>query len=162
MSRNDPDSLARLLGEASRSFGSQSATGEIAGASRNTVARWTWGEATPTRSQVIAMAKAMFPKDRALAGRLAAAAGESLVTLGLESPPAAPARPVPSPQHLANGVLCAMAEAADAPPKTLRPLLVVALRAAQAAGLSVEDVLQGLEAPSDDGAARKRRATATP
>ena len=111
--------------------------------------RWQGGRhAGLTPSQVATLARALLPKDIALAGEVAAYGHESLESLGLVPRPAPPPSP-PAPEpialpHLADSALCAAAEAGSLPPAVVRPMLVAALDRANGLKLSVADLLQGL------------------
>jgi hypothetical protein len=122
-------------------------------ASRNTVGRWQKGTSEPAPGTVLDIARAVFPANAELAADLALSAGETLETLGLvvPLPAAAPAPRGPSLPHLADMVLCAVAEAGNQSPSALRPLLVTAFERADAVGLSVKDVLAGLRAGGPAG-----------
>jgi hypothetical protein len=101
----------------------------------------------------------VFPLDAELAADLALAAEETLETLGLvasPAPPPPPPAPPPGPslRHLADTVLCAVAESVEQSPSALRPLLVTAFERADAVGLSVQEVLKGLR---EGGAEAKTR-----
>jgi hypothetical protein len=132
-----------------------------------TAARWQSGESTPSLGQLAELARRIYPKDRALAAQLAAAADETLVSLKLEAPPAPPAPPprVTTPgerateKHLAKIVLCAAAEALDVPPHAVRPAIAAALKAMCELGMSPEIAARGLEAdapPKSPGPSSKR------
>jgi transcriptional regulator with XRE-family HTH domain len=131
----------------------QRGLGELLGASRRTVQRWDSGRGGPSASQLAQLAAAIHPRDASLAAKIAAAAGTSLEQLGLVRPPpvAVPpvakalALPAPSPPtHLTDAVVCAAAEALNAPPPAVRPVLLAAFRRAREVGLRVEDVEQAL------------------
>ncbi|HVR02991.1 MAG TPA: hypothetical protein VMT47_12720 [Polyangia bacterium] len=99
----------------------------------------------------------LFPCDRALAAEVADLAGETLVGLGLEAPPAPPAPPpLPSPppapaivlraEDLVDIVLLAAVELTGAAPADLRPLLRTVFRRAHDVGLTTESAARALEA----------------
>jgi hypothetical protein len=116
--------------------------GDVFGASRNTVGRWTHGSADPSPPTLVAIARAVHPKDPATAAGIAWHAHETLESLGLA---ASTEKKQVKVRHLADSVLCAMAEAQHAPPDDLRPSLLAAFRRADALGMSVAQVIQGLE-----------------
>ncbi len=116
------------------------------GCSPRTIMR---GGPTLTPSDYAKLAADVYPHDRAFAAELAAAAGTTLVALGLESPPNRGVTKV----HLADSVLCAAAEAMHAPPDAMRPALVAALERIVALGLTADEVLSGMTPPAaKDGA----------
>jgi transcriptional regulator with XRE-family HTH domain len=133
---------------------SQRGLGELLGASRRTVQRWDSGRGGPSAGQLAHLAAAVHPRDASLAAKIAAAAGTSLEQLGLvrPAPSVAPppvvkalAVPPPSPPaHLTDAVVCAAAEALNAPPPAVRPVLLAAFRRAREVGLRVEDVERAL------------------
>jgi transcriptional regulator with XRE-family HTH domain len=130
----------------------QKGFGDLLGASRRTVQRWDGGKGGPSADQLARLASAVHPRDASLAARIAAAAGTTIEQLGLvrPEPAAAPAdtpalRPSSPPSHLIDTVLCAAAEALNASPSAVRPVLLVAFRRAREVGLRVEDVEHSLE-----------------
>jgi DNA-binding XRE family transcriptional regulator len=128
---------------------SQQKLGNLLGYSRRTIIR------AEQRGKIVlpqtweTLARACHPRDRALAAELAAAAGHTLVSLGLEAPPAASAppaapRPAPSSRHMVDSIVCAAAEAMQTPPHAMRPALTAAFERAIALGMSAEEVLKGM------------------
>ncbi|HSS48270.1 MAG TPA: hypothetical protein VLX28_04930, partial [Thermoanaerobaculia bacterium] len=99
--------------------------------------------------KLVALARATFPVDQALAARAAALAGTTLEMLGLVRPRAAappPPAPVnPTSPDVADSVLCAAAEAMNLPPQQLRPTLHAAFARARTLGLTVEMVADAFE-----------------
>jgi hypothetical protein len=110
------------------------------GCSARTIMR---GGPTFIASTYARLAADVHPHDRAFAAELAAAAGTTLVGLGLESP----VNRGPTPAYLADSILCAAAEAMHVPPGTMRPALVAALERIVALGMTAEEVLKGMAEP---------------
>jgi hypothetical protein len=86
----------------------------------------------------------LHPVDRDLAAELAAAVGQSLISLGLEAPPA-PAVAAPSAESrltslrdVLDCVVYSVADAADVAPKGVRQLVLLALRRSLELGLDLE------------------------
>jgi transcriptional regulator with XRE-family HTH domain len=133
---------------------SQRELGEIMGCSRRTVIRYMSGGATLLPGTWEKLARVCHPGDRDLAAELATRAGHTLLSLGLEKPPAppaappppapAPVRPAPSSRHLVDSVVCAAAEAMQTPPHVMRPALIAAFQRAAALGMTMEGVIEGL------------------
>ncbi len=140
------------------------ATAELCGTSLRTAQRWYGGGSMPSHAQVLTLARAVFPRDAALAEALAQEAGTSLVAMGVVAPPAPPPPPVvalpppPPPRPfppvalmvdsiLHAATLSAGAHAAD---PTSHPAILEITRAAFARarglGLSVEEVHDALVA----------------
>jgi hypothetical protein len=122
--------------------------GAFLGLSARTIGRWhaRGGGLYPTACEQLA--RAVHPRDVALAAELATHAGTSLVALGLEKPPApsvvrGDARPLPA--HLADSILCVAAEAGETTPKAMRPALVAAFERALALGMNAEEVLSAMK-----------------
>jgi transcriptional regulator with XRE-family HTH domain len=161
--------LVLLTLDARRALNSdQRRMGELLGVSRRTVQRWDSGRGGPSAGQLARLASAVHPLDAALAGRIAGAAGTTLVELGRErpappvaSPVAAPPPPSP-PSHLTDAVVCAAAEALEASPTAVRPVLLAAFRRAHEVGLRVEQVEEALDAAIATASGRKRRPTGSP
>lgn len=103
------------------------------GASARTGIRWNAGRSTPSPKVLAALAHDVFPKDKALAEKLATAADTSLEALFPKPSPAAVA--------MADAVVCAAADAMQVAPRAVRPALVAALARAKALNLSL-DALQ--------------------
>jgi hypothetical protein len=135
---------------------SQRELGELMGCSRRTIIRYMSSGAVLVPATWEKLARACHPHDRDLAAELATRAGQTLIGLGLEKPPAPPAappapppppaRPAPSSRHLVDSVVCAAAEAMQTPPHTMRPALVAAFQRAVALGMTMEGVIEGLGA----------------
>jgi hypothetical protein len=131
----------------------QEGIGRILGVSRRTISRWTSHRAPKLRpSQTEALARAVHPRDAALAERIAVAHGTTLAALGIGPPAPSPAaallKQATSPLRMVDIVVCAAAKALDASPRAVRPALLAAFRTVQEMGLSVEDVQAALEPPA--------------
>jgi hypothetical protein len=93
----------------------------------------------------------------ALAAKVAAEGGQTLEGLGLvrseraapPAPPAPPPRPFPPTRLVAESVVCAAAEAMQAPPAVMREVL-----RAQALGLSLEEMNEALSPPAEAAPAK--------
>jgi hypothetical protein len=154
MTSHDPDDLegqspadnAKLLTEAGITMGMHhSELAEVLGTTRRTYSRWARAGTRLFGEQAETMARLVHPRDRALAERFATIAGATLVSLGLEAPPAPP-RMEPKDAHLAAAIVCAAAEAIDVSPRAVRPGLLAAVRCARELGLDLarlEGVLAG-------------------
>jgi hypothetical protein len=133
---------------------SQRELGDICKYERRTVMRWEHGSTLPSPWDWEAMARAVHPSNADLAGKLAAAAGQTLVSLGLEAPPPPPPPPAPPPPppappppataHLVDSIVCAAAEAMQLTPAAIRPALVAAFERAAALHMEAGAVLSGL------------------
>ena len=101
-------------------------------------------------SQLQKLARAVYPVDASLAAALASEGGQSLESLGLvrPAPPPvaapAPSRPFPPVRLLVESVVCAAAEAMQAPPTAVRDVLRAAITRAHALGLNVEEMYDAL------------------
>jgi len=160
-----PDSDATaLVAEAQRVLGhTQETLGKMLGLSRRTVSRWGNHSSGPTPGNLHALARAVHPRDPALAAKLARAGGETLERLGLVKPappPAppvtatAPPRPFPPTRLVVESVVCAAAETMQASPAAVRGVLRAAFARARALGLTVEEMDDALAEPA--AASRKR------
>ena len=131
--------------------------GDALGISKRTVARWSRRGGSPTLRQIHTLARLVHPRDADLAQQLASAASETLESLGIvlpappPAPPALPPLPAPSPPlpigSVVEAVVCAAADALNAPPSTVRAALFAAFRRAHELRLSVEDVEGALLPP---------------
>src|SRR5579863_8587655 len=108
----------------------------LVGSSLRTVQRWSGGGSQPHMSDVLKIARAVHPRDAALAQRLVGFYGQTLESAGIVAPRAAPPAPSaqpsppdPSPMlpFLAEAVVAAAAEALDVSPRVARPALLAAL-----------------------------------
>lgn len=122
---------------------------DLIGCSARTVIRYykRGGHLAPVSYE--RLARACHPQDPALAAELATLAGKTLASLGLEPPAVLLPSPTStvSPRYLADSIVCAAAEAMQAPPNAMRPALLAGLERAAALKMSVEDVLQALRPP---------------
>jgi transcriptional regulator with XRE-family HTH domain len=126
---------------------SQHQFGPALGWSHRTAVRWERGLSTPTDTSLVKLAGLLVPLDVDLAAEVAKAAGETLESLGLVSKPVADKPGLrATPDDLADTVLCAVAEAADLPPRVLRPILHAAFVRARAIGLTVEQLEESMRA----------------
>jgi transcriptional regulator with XRE-family HTH domain len=145
----------------------QKGLGDLLGASRRTVQRWDSRQGAPSADQLARLATAVHPHNAPLATNIAALAGMTLEQLGLvrpepvAAPPAvtdAPAlRPPSPPPHLTATVVCAAAEALNASPLAVRPVLLAAFRRAREVGLRVEDVEGALSEAIEKGRPKASR-----
>jgi hypothetical protein len=154
-------SIAELVTHARFAIGmTQRALGPLLGSSHRTAERWGVGQARPSNPQLATLAGHVYPRDPALAAELAAAAGQSLESLGLGVPAAAPGPPpAPSPQLL-DSVVCQAAEAMDVSPRAMRVALRAAFARARELGLDVAAVADALSPPAPTPAAPAKRARA--
>ena len=134
-----------LLGMTHRAFG------EALGASERTAARWVRRVSPLSVPQLCTLARLVYPRDPELAETLAAAASETLESLGIvtSAPPAPPPAALPPPlaPHLvADLVVCAAADALGAAPSAARGALLAAFARARELGLSVAEVEAALAA----------------
>jgi hypothetical protein len=132
---------------------SQKQLGELMGCSSRTIIRYYAGGGTLLPPTYEKLARACHPHDRAFAAELASRAGKTLVEMGLERPPAppppppVPARPLPTPRHLVDSIVCVAAEATQMAPQAMRPALMAAFERVVALGMTAEEVL-GAMAPA--------------
>jgi hypothetical protein len=102
--------------------------GEALGASERTSLRWAAGKSSMDISHLRKLAALVYPRDPALAEEIAAACSETLVSLGIAPPPAAPPARAPlAPEHVADLVVLAVVEACGITPASARAALVAAL-----------------------------------
>ncbi len=122
--------------------------GEALGASERTSLRWTSGASFVPLPSLVMLARLVYPVDAPLAAEIAAAASETLESLGIVTPPTPP--PAPNAKlalHLVGDlVVCAAAEAIAVAPSIARTALVAAFVRAEAMGLTVGEVVSALEA----------------
>jgi len=159
-----------LMARAQTALGvSQEKMGKLIGVSRRTIIRYQQRGGILFPGKWETLARACYPRDRALAIVLAARAGATLVDLGLEQPPpppappappspapeaSAPKRPAPLPEHMLDSILCAAASAMQASPQAASPPVFAAFERAVALGMSCEEVLAIMRPPK---VASKRR-----
>jgi hypothetical protein len=151
-------SVPRLLIEArwALDIPSQGAMGTFLGSSRRSGQRWERGEAHPTGPQVQQLARLVYPKNASLAAEIAAAAGTTVEALGLVPRPPPPPPPVPVAPVVApaptvasasvqvDSLVLSAAEALDASPRVVRPVLYAAFARARQLALTVEVVEETL------------------
>jgi len=167
-----PTTIHGLIHLARRALGvgSQGDFGELMGVSRRTGQRWETGRATPVKRQIEQMARLVHPADRDVATQLAAAAGTTLIALGLEKPPAPPppppppAPPAPPVEDIVDSIVCAAADAMNVLPRDVRPALLAAFTRTRRLGLGVEVVERALAAtkPPSPGPRRSFAISAAP
>jgi DNA-binding XRE family transcriptional regulator len=152
-----------LVTEAQFALGlTQDTLGKMLGLSRRTVSRWTRHTSAPSAEHLHALARAVHPKDAALAAKLARAGGESLESLGIAKAiagvplPGTPPRPFPPTRLVVESVVCAAAEAMQASPAAVRGILRAAFARARALGLTVEEMDDALAEPAEPSPGRKR------
>jgi hypothetical protein len=142
MARAKPAALTSLVSTARYAIGTSSAKiAPLVGSSKRTVDRWFAGESHPSDAQVVKIARLVHPRNPALAAQLAAAVGETLVTLGLVQ-----VRPPPAHAHLIDAVVCVAAETINVPSLALRPALLAAFQRARELGFTLEDAEKALAA----------------
>jgi transcriptional regulator with XRE-family HTH domain len=112
--------------------------GEALGASHRTAQRWDAGRTRPSVSEVCRAAVLVFPRDPALAQELAAAASETLESLGL-------AKPRGPLELVVEVVVAATADAIDASPATARAGLLAGLRRMTELGVTPDELRAALE-----------------
>jgi hypothetical protein len=131
----------------------QEEMGKLIGVSRRTMSRWSGGIPGVTEQQVYTLARAVHPKDPAMAAELAGHIGQTLESLRIVSPPPAPAPappPPPPPRALppiplmVESVVCAAADALETKPAAVRDALSAAFGRAKKMGLSVDEVVAAL------------------
>ena len=154
MAKREKRPIRIVVADARQTLGmTQAQFGMAIGSSHRSAVRWDAGHATPSEGQLEELARLLFPCDRALAAEVADLAGETLVGLGLEAPPAPPPpSPPPAPaivlraEDLVDIVLLAAVELTGAAPADLRPLLRTVFRRAHDVGLTTEAAARALEA----------------
>jgi transcriptional regulator with XRE-family HTH domain len=148
-----------LAHQAQRALGlTQLELAALLGLSRRTVSRWGAHRSRPSASELQKLARAVHPKDPALAAKLAREGGETLESLGLVAAPvvAAPSlapvvavRPFPPARLVVESVVCASAEAMQASPASVRGVLRAAFARARGLGLTVEEIDDALTEPEE-------------
>ena len=143
-----------LLTRANSALGmTQEEFGVLLGVSRRTMIRWQGGENGPPFQDWVMLVRHVYPRNAALAAEIATEIGETLVTLGVEAPPAPvmppappvePARPAPPVGDLVDSIVCAAAEAIATTPQAVRPALLAAFERAASVGLAVDEVRAAL------------------
>jgi predicted transcriptional regulator len=112
---------------------------KMLGASRRSVSRWMKDGTYLSHTVVVAFARMAYPREKALAAELAALAGHTLASLGLEATPVhATVTSAIGEKRLGDLVVHAAAEAMDASPRAVRPALVAAAKRAKELGLTLE------------------------
>ncbi|HSY21295.1 MAG TPA: hypothetical protein VK841_04235 [Polyangiaceae bacterium] len=135
----------------------------LLGVSRRTVQRHFASHVMPYSEHLHTLARAVYPRDAALAAELAAEGGKTLEQLGIvppapppqPAPPAVPSAPVPPPRKppptrlLVESIVCAAADTMQAPPAAVRDVLRAAFTRARGLGLTVEEIDEALRAPAE-------------
>jgi transcriptional regulator with XRE-family HTH domain len=135
-----PDDRLAFFELARQALGTtQEALGKRLGVSRRTAQRW--GASGIPSYELTDLARLVLPRDRALAVKIAAAAGTTLDAAGIEPPPPPPA---PPPDGVVDAVVCAAAEAMEMMPKEVRPGLHAAFARAKEIGLTVDVIERAL------------------
>jgi len=143
------ESVSEILLRAQQTLGmTQQQLGDVIGCSSRTIMRHQQHGGYLSPSGYEALARACHPHDPAFAAELAQHAGKTLVDLGLERPPPMPAAPTPTHEHLLDSIVCAAAEAMQTTPQAMRPGLKAAFERVVALGMSAEEVLAAMAAPS--------------
>jgi transcriptional regulator with XRE-family HTH domain len=144
MSRPDIPPLPSLLSSARLALGaSQEKFGTLLGVTRKTAARIETGQSLLSDGKFHTLARAVYPVDKALATQLAAAGYATLAEIGIVEAPVPLQKTAPA-HVLGHALVCAAAEALDASPRAMRPVLVAAFQVAKDLGLTVEEALQTL------------------
>ena len=134
----------------------QEGLARLVGSSRRTMTRWWSGQSGPSVSQLQVLARAVHPRDPGLAAKLAEEGGATLEALGLARPasptatlltPAVAGRPFPPVRLVVDAVVCAAAEAMQAPPGPIRDVLRAAITRARVLGLTLEEMDEALSSP---------------
>jgi len=152
MSKNAIKGVPALLGDARRALRlTQAELAELLGSSKRTVQRWETKRAHPSARELATLAGHVHPHDAEVAEELAAAIGQTLLSLGIVAPPPPPpapppAGPPPMPRDLAvDAVVCVASDALGAMPSAVRGGLLAAFRRARELGLSYAEVEQALD-----------------
>ena len=118
--------------------------GKALGASKRTAARWAAGQSSVSVAQLHALARLVHARNPALAAEVAAAARETLESLGIVAP-----RPSLTPDLVADAVVCAAGDALDLPLSSVRAVVLAAFQRAGELGLSIADVTAALAAAKE-------------
>jgi transcriptional regulator with XRE-family HTH domain len=118
----------------------QQELGQMLGVARRTAQRWA-ASGIPSYS-LADLARVVHPRDPALAGEIARAAGMTLEAAGIAQRPAPP--PQSPPDGVVDAVVCAAAEAMELMPKEVRPGLYAAFARAKEIGLTVDVIERAL------------------
>jgi hypothetical protein len=111
--------------------------------STRTLSRWKCGESTPSKAQLVELARLAYPKDAPLAREIVEHVGESLESAGIAASPPGPLLAA-QPEHLVDGIVCVAADAMSVTPAEVRPALVAALRRMRDVGLALDVVVDCL------------------
>ena len=143
-----------LLNQCTQAIGRlQRGLAEALGVSDRTVSRYYGGGANVSPAQCHALARAVFPRDPALAAEVAAMGGTTLQALGLGAPPPvlppaarAPASQGVSTAYLLDAVVCAGADLHGYPTGHVRAILAASFARAMELGLTMEVLAKGFAA----------------
>lgn len=116
-----------VLSEAKRALTlSNEGLGRLCGVSKRTVQRW-WSGGGPIGPEFHVLARAVYPRDPALAAKCARFGGTTLEALGVVQPPAPPAVDWAA---RADALVYAAAEALDLSPRAVRAAVSMVLAGA--------------------------------
>jgi hypothetical protein len=127
MALQNPTQIGNLIGRTGLAIGAGPA--ELAkhfDASRRSVSRWIAEGTLLSREKLTMLTELAYERDPALAREIAAAVGETLVSLGVEAASSGPTQAALPVSRLVDVVVCAAAEAMDASPRAIRPALLAA------------------------------------
>jgi hypothetical protein len=116
------------------------------GMSERTGERWMARRSELGKDNLEALARLVHPRDVELAKAIALHAGTTLEALGIRPAPTRTSRPIPVSRAV-DLVVCAAADALDVSPRTARPAVVAAFRAALELGIDLHDVVAALGQP---------------
>lgn len=147
MPRPSPTPMARMSRDGLRAANLEhTAAAEALYVSTRTIGRYVAGDVVPPGAALQWLAAAVAPHDGALAAQLARAGGAmpsqpaAVAPAGSKTPVALQ---VPM-SRLVEIVVCAAAEAIDAPPRTARAAIAAALVAARDLGLTSDTIIAAL------------------
>jgi hypothetical protein len=139
-----PTSIARLFREGLRAAKLEhDAAAEALFVSTRTIGRYVAGDSIPPSDKLQSLARAVAPHDAGLASQLAKAGGAVMQGSDVVAAGAPVTLDVPM-NRLVEIVVCAAADAIDAPPRTARAAIAAALVSARSLGLSSEAILAAL------------------
>jgi DNA-binding transcriptional regulator YiaG len=159
MARRERRSIQLIIIDAERALHmTQKDFGIAIGASQRTAARWAARQSSPAEHHLRTLAGLLYPVDRTLAAEVADFIDESLVSLGLETPPPPPAPPPAPPpplppqpppvraEDLVDVLVLSAVERTGAAPAPMRALLHAVFKRAREVGLTVEAAEKALHA----------------
>jgi hypothetical protein len=154
-----PRPLAALITLAANALGeSQTSLGDKLGKARKTIGKWMAGRSRPLGSEVAEIARRVVPLDVALARELVESHNASAhgPEWRIDVYTVLPKEPGKIAAHLADAVVCAACDAANATPATMRPAVVAALRRAIELGLDPARLADALEPGAPKGRAKTK------